>query len=245
MIGKRICIICTPRSGSQLCAKLINQYNNALDLNEYFERWNQSIYQINDEGLALKEHISVSSHFSIEENYHDRIEVLKSAKNDQPLTLRLFLLEKYPKNIISTILSELQKLDFEFIQLDRKNVFDQILSYLITIQYRVSLNKNVFGMNSKITDRVTIDLSLAEKFINILYPSIVNLSANVKTILPNTVVKHVYYETIFDDIGMLCETKFNNTGIKSIEGDPLDLVINKDDLLSLLKTYKIYQSNIN
>ena len=55
MNGHRICIICLPRSGSQLCEILSGEKHSSLQLGEYFENWNRGEYVTdNDNNLILK-----------------------------------------------------------------------------------------------------------------------------------------------------------------------------------------------
>ena len=64
MTGHRTCILCLPRSGSQLCETLSGEKHSSLQLGEYFENWNRSEYiaDVNN-NIILKNFSSIPTNF--------------------------------------------------------------------------------------------------------------------------------------------------------------------------------------
>lgn len=235
----RVCVLTTPRSGSQLCENIIRDHNHAIPLGEYFEAWNQNKFIIADGNLCLDSIGTKNSSFGIGEDYLERLDLLSQANHTQPVVLRLFLLEKYNKQELTTIVRGLNSINFKFICLQRKPLIDQLLSYIIAIHYRVYLKTSVFPINSDISTPVTIDIPFTRKVIGTMYPSILNFNKNVNDILGNIPKYDIEYSSIYEDLGRLYDTEFHKTGTKSIEGNPFDLIINKDEVTDLLKECNI------
>ena len=235
----RVCVLTTPRSGSQLCENLIRDHIHAISLGEYFESWNQYKYTVVDGKLTPLDNTAVNAVFGINDNYLERLGILEQADINQPMVLRLFLLEKYDKNVLSTIIHKLHELNFNFVCLKRKPIIDQLLSYLIALHYKMHLKMNVFAINSNINIPVSLDILFAKKILGMLYPSLVNFDKNVNSIMGDIPKHNIEYDSIYEDLGRLYNTEFHQSGTKSIQGNPLDLIINKNEVIDLLKEYNI------
>ena len=74
MKGHRTCIICLPRTGSQLCEMLSGERYSSLHLGEYFENWNRSEYIAdNDNNIRLKNFSSIPTNFKLFEGFAERL----------------------------------------------------------------------------------------------------------------------------------------------------------------------------
>jgi len=88
MIGHRTCIICLPRTGSQLCEMLSGEKYSSLQLGEYFENWNRSEYIVdNDNNIRLKNFSSIPTNFKLFEGFEERLNLLKNIN----INIKLFL----------------------------------------------------------------------------------------------------------------------------------------------------------
>jgi hypothetical protein len=230
MNGHRTCIICLPRTGSQLCEKLSGEIKSSYQLGEYFENWNRSEYITdNDNNIQLKNYASISSNFKLFEGFEERLNLLRNTNINQSLTLRIFLMDQYDKNILAKIIIELKNIGFEFITLKR-NIKEQLLSYMIARTYI----KNVFGINSKINESVYIDFTKLTKVLTHIYDSHILWEKNLSVVLHNIEYQTVRYESIYSNMENIYNTKFKYQGEKSIKGDPFDLIINKEEVMSFL-----------
>ena len=235
MNGHRTCIICLPRTGSQLCEKLTCEINNAYNLGEFFEDWNRSEYIIDsNNNIHLKNFaMMMTSGFKIVDDFETRLVLLKKVDLNQPLTLRMFLMDHYDKDILFKIIVELKNMGFEFITLQR-NIKEQLLSYMIANTHLYSNNKNVFSINQSISEPVTINLTKVKFPVNQIYNSSINWKINVSKVLYNIDYKTVNYESVYSDMEKIYNKKFKYSGEKSIEGDPFDLILNKEEVTSFL-----------
>jgi hypothetical protein len=234
MNASRICIICLPRSGSQLCEKLVEEATLSRGFGEYFENWNQSEYVLDtNKKLHFKKFVTQPSSYMIKENYKEYIGLLKQANLTQSLVLRLMLIDYYDKDILIEIITDLKNLGFEFITLHR-DLKEQLISYMIALSYKASKDKDVFGINKVIDESVNIDLNSLDVMLNMLVTSSKNWGNNLSTVLKNVEYKNIKYENIYQDLENYFNTKLNYTGIKSIKGDPLDLILNKTEVIDYL-----------
>jgi hypothetical protein len=230
MIGHRTCIICLPRSGSQLCETLSGEIKSSLKLGEYFENWNRSEYVADiDNNIRLKNFASIPSNFKLFEGFEERLNLLKNTNITQALTLRIFLMDQYDKNTLSKIRLELKNIGFEFITLTR-NIEEQLLSYMIARTYV----KNVFGINSEINEPVHINLNGLSKVLTHIYDSHLLWEKNLSIVLKDIEYQTVHYESIYSDMENIYNTKFNYSGKKSIKTDPYDLILNKEEVMGYL-----------
>jgi hypothetical protein len=232
MIGHRTCIICLPRTGSQLCERLANELNSSLQLGEYFENWNRSEYVLDNDKLILKNHGSVASPFKLFENVEERLELLKKINTNQSLTLRIFLMDNYDKEVLSKIIIELKSIGFEFLTLTR-DIKEQLLSYMI-VRTHANSGKNVFGINKEINEPVIINLTVLNNTLNQINNSHLLWGKNLSIILHDIEYKTVRYESIYSDMENIYNTKFKYLGKKSINVDPFDLIINKEEVTGFL-----------
>lgn len=231
----RTCIICLPRTGSQLCEKLVGEISNAYTLGEFFENWNQySEYELdNYSNIYIKKHVFSHSPFKLTNNIEERIALLKNINLGQPLSLRIFLMDHYDKIQLSRIVTELKNIGFEFITLVR-DLREQLISYMIAKSYEISKNSNVFGINSLINESVTVDIyKLRETLIKIRNSSR-HWEKNVSNIFGNTEYQKINYKTIYSDMSAIYDREFKYFGNKSITVDPLDLIVNKKEITDIL-----------
>jgi hypothetical protein len=230
MNGHRTCVICLPRSGSQLCEILSGEKHSSLQLGEYFENWNRSEYTTDEYNtIRLKNFASISTNFKLFENFEQRLDLLKHANKNQSLTLRIFLMNQYDKGTLSNIIIELKNIGFEFITLKR-DIKEQLLSYMIARTYV----KNVFGINSEINQPIYIDLIKLNQVLTHIYDSHLLWEKNLSVVLHNIEYQTVRYESIHVDMENIYNTKFKYQGEKSIKGDPFDLIINKEEVMDFL-----------
>ena len=230
MIGHRTCIICLPRSGSQLCETLSGEIKSSFKLGEYFENWNRSEYVTDDDNnIRLKNFASIPSNFKLFEGFEERLNLLKNTNINQSLTLRIFLMDQYDKNTLSKIIIELKNIGFEFITLTR-NIEEQLLSYMIARTYV----KDVFGINSKINEPVHINLNRLSKVLTHIHDSHLLWESNLSIILNNIEYQKVRYESIYSDMENIYNTTFKYLGEKSIKTDPFNLIINKEEVMGFL-----------
>jgi hypothetical protein len=230
MTGHRTCILCLPRSGSQLCEILSGEKHSSLQLGEYFENWNRSEYIADDDNnIKFKNYASISSDFKLFEHIEQRLNLLKHTNINQSLTLRIFLMDQYDKDTLSNTIIELKNIGFEFITLKR-DIKEQLLSYMIARTYV----KNVFGINSEINQPVYIDLIKLNKVLTHIYASHLLWEKNLSAVLHNIEYKTVRYESIHSDMEQIYNTKFKYLGEKSIKSDPFDLIINREEVMGFL-----------
>jgi hypothetical protein len=230
MNGHRTCVICLPRTGSQLCEILSGEKHSSLKLGEYFENWNRSEYITdNDNNIRLKNFASIPSNFKLFEGFEERLNLLKHTNINQSLTLRIFLMDQYDKDTLYNIIIELKNIGFEFITLKR-DIKEQLLSYMIARTYV----KNVFGINSEINEPVYIDLIKLNKVLTHIYNSHLLWEKNLSVVLHNIGYQTVRYESIHSDMENIYNTKFKYQSEKSIKGNPFDLIINKEEVMGFL-----------
>jgi hypothetical protein len=236
MNSRRTCIICLPRSGSQLCERLAAEATSARILGEYFENWNQSEYALTlDNRMYLKKFVQQPAELMIRENFKESLALLKQTKTDQPLTIRLFLMDHYDKNTLLSIVTDLKSIGFEFLVLNR-NIREQLLSYMIALAYHISKNKMVFAINNVIDETVSVDIPSLTHVLDKVVISFKNWENNLSTVLKDTEYQKISYENIYQDMETAFDTKFRYSGKKSINGDPLDLILNKEEVLSFLSS---------
>lgn len=236
MIGHRTCIICLPRTGSQLCERLQGEIHNSFFLGEYFENWNRSVFSLDaDHNISLKSFEGIASPFLLFNEIEERLALLKKVNVNQSLSLRIFLMDHYDKDILRNLMLELKNLGFEFITLYR-DVKEQLLSYIIARAYEHSKNKNVFGINNEINEPVFVKLTRMTQVLGEIYHSSINWESNVSLILNDIEYQKVNYASIYNDMEKIYNTKFKYLGEKSIKTDPFDLMINKKEVMNFLVT---------
>lgn len=234
MKGHRTCIICLPRSGSQLCETLTAEVQNALKLGEYFENWNRSKYALDDNNnLYIKEIVEIKSKLMLRKDSEELLTLLKESNPSQALTLRIFLMDYYNKGLLSKIIKDLESIGFEFVVLHR-DLKDQLLSFMITLAYFNFKNKNVFGINSEIQEPIMINFDKLGGMLEDLRNSSINWNNNLPVIFNNIPYQKIKYETIYNEMEKIYNTKFKYLGKKSIQGNPLDLILNKEEVINFI-----------
>lgn len=227
---------CLPRSGSQLCVKLIEEYNKGYDLGEFFEGWNNSEYKIYDNNIQLENFITnFNVGFSINKNYKNRLKLLSNTNRNFPINLRLFLMNKYDKNILQEIIDCLHKNNFTFISLYR-NVIDQLLSFMIASSYQSTFKKNIFTINSVADKKIFVNVIKLEPVLQHIYDSNLNFENNLKKLFSNISIKKIDYENITDDFSKLVvNKKYNYKGEKTVQGNYFDIIQNEKEVKNFIK----------
>jgi len=234
MNTRRICIICLPRSGSQLCEQLASELSNSYMLGEYFENWNRSNYDFDiNNNIYVKKFAEISCKLNLQQQFKEKLNLLSKANPNQPLTLRLFAMDYYNKDTLLTIITKLKTLGFEFVTLTR-DIKNQLLSFMITVSYQTFKKQNVFGINSDIIDPIYIKLNVLGPIFDDLVNSSKNWENNLSTILNDVNYQKIKYDTIYSDMEQIYNTNFKYHGKKSINGDPLDLILNKTEVVEFL-----------
>lgn len=236
MNGHRTCVVCLPRSGSQLCEKLVSEIHNAFSLDEYLEKWHESHYKLDEnKNISLIRHIHITSPFIMREDVAKRIDFLKQINKDQPLTLRLFLMDNYDKAILKNIMTELKGIGFEFIALYRDAIMDQLLSFMLAYSWTGLKKEMVFHLNTVIDKPIHINLTPAlRERLSVIKTSSVHWDRNVSVVLDNIPFERVSYETMYADMEKIYQRKFNYSGNKTITVDPMDLILNKEEVMDFL-----------
>jgi LPS sulfotransferase NodH len=236
-LNGRVCILCTPRSGSQLCAKIISELNSATDLGEYFENWNRSEYQCDDKNYIVLSHTkSQDSLFEIDSDYQNKIKFLSAADQTQPMTIRLFVMNHYSQQTLLSICSSLNKIGFKFVKLSRANINEQLLSYAIALSSKKIYKRNIFGIGSSLTDKIYISPEIIDYTLKILKPSIENFHHNVDKCLSGITFDSVTYENIYQDLEKIYHHPFGVLDGKTIKGNPWDNILNAAQISAVLNS---------
>ena len=235
MNGHRTCIICLPRSGSQWCEKLVREIHNAHALGEYFESWHTSTYTFNNNNYVInKQSIFNDDSYNLTVTITEHIDLLKKINPTQPLIIRFFLFDHYDKNDVVNIMKELKILGFEFILLKR-NLKEQLLSYIIARTYKLMGDSYAFFINSDRNRLITVDIDdQLLRGLNKIYNSSINWEKNIQEVFIKIKYQKVKYETLQSDMEKIYNRNFNYTGSKSIKTNPEDLILNKNEVLDLL-----------
>jgi len=234
MTYKKTCIICTPRSGSQLCEKLIQQISpNTVLLGEYFEKWNQNNYEIEQNNIKKIIHISKKTGFSIDPTYSQRLNLLRDL--EQSLTIRLFYLYGYEPFKIKTIIETLHQFGFEFIILSRNNKKEQLLSWLIAKAHSDFYKDNkIFVINNVLQCKVKIYLDNYKNIVNQFIFTYRYWDKNITQLFKKINYHSIVYESIFNDLQKAYQFEFMPIGAKTINGNHLDYVENHNEVSDYL-----------
>ena len=142
-------------------------------------------------------------------------------------------MDHYDKVELSNIVVELKNMGFEFITLVR-DLREQLLSYMIAHTHTTSINNNAFNINSFVTEPATINISKFYGTLKQIVDSSINWGKNISSILNNIDYQQINYKTIYSDMSRIYNTEFKYSGIKSIKGDPFDLIVNKREVMGIL-----------
>lgn len=209
-------------------------FDNTAILGEVFEASNASTYQIDEQGMlqlsSLKMELKL---FGITENYRERLHLLSQVDNSKNMVLRIHLHSDEESLIrIAIIVKELETLGFKFIALSRK--FDEIaLSYLI------AASTGKYKINSIHDGPVTVtNLHWMKVPIDILYKNSLSWEKNLLDLdIPYESVK---FETIVPDLIRIFNVYPSYSSEKTIKGNHLDYIENKQEVIDFLKEYKCY-----
>ena len=94
--------------------------------------------------------------------------------------------------------------------------------------------KNVFGINSEINEPVYINLTKLNKVLTHIYDSHLLWEKNLSMLLHNIEYQKVKYESVYSDMEKIYNTKFKYLGKKSINVNPFDLILNKEEVMGFL-----------
>jgi len=240
---KRYCILTLPRSGSQLCEHiLINNNLNSFRLSEMFEGWYPFDFSLKDNKIhkVVKNNnvVNVSLNDKISDDWEYKLDLLDKAENTD-YSLRIFLINYRNLYVQKTIINHLKKLNFVFVSLQR-NYEDMILSNLIA-KFYAKKSINIYGMGTKISKK-PIYLPLKEELYPCYMASTFFLSKlfwyeRLHEIVGVGNYHTVDYETIYNDCEKILGTKVEKIQGKTLESDPYDYIINKDEVRELLRPY--------
>lgn len=259
----RICILSLPRSGSQFCENIIsNMYEDPpmIMLGEFFHWWKCGIYnnieldpetkllvkKINHRtGIDFIERRSKRVKLNIE-GWKDNLELLKNMDKTQPVSVRLQVFPYLCNNRLRMLeyrelIYELKALNFKFISLERD--FDErVLSLLIANAYAEIKNEYVFPINNIADERVLI----TEHEISKIEREYINSSKWVESmdrLIGSYGYDSIRYETIYEDLSRVFDREVPKIGgVKTIQDNPYDLIINAEEVEDMIIKTSCYLS---
>lgn len=132
MISNRFCILGLPRSGSQYISNLISNNIDCMEnLGEPFTESHVNI--IENKNNLIYEICSSNNHLTYNKQIEYVLDTLKSGYLTQSLIMKIFLTESiYP--FLPIIISEIQKLNFNFLVIKRENIEYHLISWLVAVE---------------------------------------------------------------------------------------------------------------
>jgi len=227
---KRICILGTPRCGSQYVSQLIaGTIKEATGEHVYnmLEPFTESAKYIPvfEPGTRKLMHKVIDYSMLIEERVEYVSSILKECDPNIPLVMKLFPYESTVKHL-DKILNDITDSGFKFIHLKRTNLEQQLISYALSS----STNKwtNLWG-EGLVTTPVTVQLEPIAYLYNML--TTYNISDN-----PIPVIR---YENCLEDLSTLLNRKISISEVISRkqkdEADPYRFIINADDVKQFIQ----------
>lgn len=234
----RTCIICLPRTGSQLCERMVASMDDALMLGEYFEAWNDSTYSLDEDGYLFRSKFTPKKEsFNLHQSHFSRLRKIIESNKKQNFVLRMFLMDNYNKHILKFIIATLNNEGFNFLTLQR-SLEDQLLSYCIAYT-NFSNGQDTFGIDSTVNNKIFVDVSKIEPTIEHISRSNKNFKTNLSILFKEKSINinHIQYESIEDDLCNIFSRQLQVTGNKTIKGDHLSYILNKEETSNLIKKY--------
>jgi LPS sulfotransferase NodH len=228
----RTCILCLPRSGSQYCENLIASLDDqCFLLSEYLEAWNESEYVLDNNSMIVIKNISaVKKPSSINSKYLDRLELLKRANSSQKFVLRLFMFDDYN---LEDIVPTLGEIGFSFISL-RRDFYSIAMSYTLARNYAIQ-GSPIWIINSQISKQINIDIDKTRKELDRLHTAFINWDDNLAKLSID--YTQMNYNTLVDDVSNMFGAVPKYDGVKTVSGDYLTHILNKDEVLKMMEDY--------
>lgn len=239
---KRYCILTLPRSGSQLCEKILEDNNpNSYRLSEMFEEWYKFNFILENNRIhklpkVTKESLQIDR---ICQDYEYKLNLIRQADSTVDYTLRMFLLNHRNFYIQKKIISGLLENNFIFISLKR-NFEDIVLSNLIA-KYYFNKGHNIYSMGTQVT-KEPIFIPIEENFvyyqISTLFTSYLFWEKRIKMLLDDNTVFNVQYESIYEDCANILGHYVEPIKGKTLETNGYDYIINKDEIKAIIQPVK-------
>lgn len=215
----RYCIVGQPRCGSHhlehiIYQQLLQKDPTAIRLGEFLDWWSSGFSKFEIANGVIYKQKTDGENNALKE-FDNRTKILKNVNPTQPLVSRLFFIE----NMLSSFTDQAkmyQDAGFKFIYLER-DLESQIISYCFSIEHR-QWSHHIFS-NYK-----TLDINRLKSYIfdftkNNLYG---------ERWLNTVNYEHVNYESL---------APYSSEFVKQMPIDPYDLVLNKDEVKTIFKTY--------
>ena len=227
----RICLLGSPRCGSQYIVELICQAvdNDMFDCQEPFVFGNCDLHSIeNLNGKMIK---SKHKNFaSLADQCSYIVNTINSIDPTQSLILRLFLDETI-EPFLPTISKELKKNNFQFISIKRLNVENQLLSFAIA---STTNRWNTIGNGSYIDgDQYKIH---ELHHMNWLYTNLIKYDDRINSL--NIEYKTIRYEHTTVDLSEILQIPITPRPMKlkkQVVGDPYNMIDNADEVREHIK----------
>jgi LPS sulfotransferase NodH len=226
MISNRICIIATPRSGSQFVADIISStHNNVVNISEPFE------HTLTTQVTLINNKIHPVDTYECNATAEEKIKTTLSALSADPeqgIVMRVF--PKMYKLDINGVFIQLEKLGFKFLILRRNNIEHQILSY------GIAMASNVWSRTKQ--EEVPAELIVVDKNkIKDIHETLMQF----EKLVSNLQVEYdtIYYESAVANLAdyfkmptLVYNGKFKKQGLP----DPYSIVLNAQEIAQTIKT---------
>lgn len=241
---KRYCILTLPRSGSQLCEKILEDNNqNSYRLSEMFEGWYNFDFVLENNRIHKNPKHSTSNILILDDKIADdweyKLNLIHQADWNVDYTLRIFLYNHRNFYLQKKIISSLLQDNFVFVSLIR-NFEDLVLSNLIS-KYYLNKGQNIYGMGTQITKEpilVPIEQHFVYYQISTLFTSYLFWDQRIKMLLGDNKVFNVQYESIYEDCAKILGHYVNPIHGKTLETNGYDYIINKDEVKEIIQPFK-------
>lgn len=211
-------------------------FDNTTELGEFFITDKQSGFTLdNNNNIIRSNNKLVINNF----NTDNKLKLLWNNDITQNLTLRLFPMYHHNDDLFDYI-NTLSERKFHFAILKRKNIRDQLLSFIIAHFNIEGIKKESFTINYS-PKKVFVDIKKIEPYISLFLENANKHDNWIKSLLTNsnTLYYNVYYETLVTDLEKTYGKKNMYIGNKSINGDPYDYIINRHEVHSFLQQLAI------
>jgi hypothetical protein len=233
MTTHRYCLLGLPRTGSQYIAELISQTTGATEIGEPFTISTSFPKTVMSKDNMMFGRAAIVNFESLEDKIEYVFKCFNSSSKEQPLVIRLFLLENLAP-YIPDIIKRLNNLNFKFLYIQRENTEHHLLSYLIALHTK-KWNTGHNGGNSYSEDsKFEIKSFNDAKW---LYDQRIFFDNTIKNL--NIPCDNIRYEYAVEDLNKSLGMSIN-TNIKfkkQILGNPYDLISNHIEVKQFLETF--------
>lgn len=243
---KRYCILTLPRSGSQLCEKILEDNNpNSYRLSEMFEGWYKFDFVLENNRISKIPNLTKNLD-RICNDYEYKLNLISNADPSVDYTLRIFLYNHRNSYIQNEIISRLLKNNFTFVSLKR-NFEDVVLSNLIA-KYYFNKGQNIYAMGTQITKEPII-IPIKENFvyyqISTLFTSSLFWYSKLNQIIGEGKYEIINYETIYNDCEKVLGHPIDRIFGKTLVHDPYEYILNVDEVKNIINPYVEKLKNLN